>query len=252
MSLAKVLIPLFLFTLIPCSANAGVYYKAIIQSNMDSDQRIEETYISGTKMKTLIDGEHGWLVDLAEGKMWDYDLKRGTYYVISFPEINRELDAFKKGVNQMDDLPDNEIAELLEGETVRQNPKTPEVNGEWKTTKKKKEINGQNCFLIQVDLSKNHYQHLWVTDDLPFVEEVRYFWSAFYRNVFGKLNAFPELKQQYQILSELPGFTMEKVTRIEAFQDQYYEEIEKVQVIEEKQFKESVFLLPPSLSEIKE
>lgn len=251
---------LFVFGTGSGRAWAGVYYETEIRSNLDSAVHIEKTFISGTRMKTLVDDSHGWLVDLKAGKLWDYDLEAGTYYEISLNDMGKELDAVKSQIEVMTELyhSDDEMKRLkaldaeepdFEKTLLGKTPDKPFVPV-LKKVKKKKKFLEYECSLYQVDLSDTHQQEIWVTSQIPFREEVTHFWNAFYRYAGTPLTQFPELKHHFELMSRLEGFILFRKTQIRSGSVFSYEEEETVLRLEEKNFSMEIFELPKNLKKV--
>ncbi|MBI4971431.1 MAG: hypothetical protein HZC17_06295 [Candidatus Omnitrophica bacterium] len=234
MNLVKLLIlsPACYFFL-ATSCWAGVYFESEIHSNLDPDIHKSQTFISGTKMKTLIDDSYGWIIDLSSGKLIDYDLSNKTYYEISLTDMSKEWEAIgvkMKSVESQNKQQENVFVPVL------------------KRVKKTKKIMGYDTSLVQVDLNQTESQDLWVTKQIPSTEEVLNFWRAFYRYSSSPLKQFEPLKRHFEIMSKLDAFVVLRKTQIHppgvvgAF-----EEEEQVTKVEDRNFAADFFELPKDL-----
>lgn len=212
---------------------AGVYFESETHSNIEPDVRKTQTFISGTKMKTLIDGYYGWVIDLQNGKLIDYDLHEKTYYEMSLTDMSKEWETMG--------------GKMSSKEADGKEPEQPFVPA-MKKIKKKKKIMDYECELLQVNISPNENQDLWVTKQIPFTEEVLHFWRAFYRYSSSPLKQFGPLKQHFEIMSKLDSFVMSRVTKIHADgAPGAFEEEEIVVKVEGRNIGNDVFELPKDL-----
>ncbi|MBI4397988.1 MAG: DUF4412 domain-containing protein [Candidatus Omnitrophica bacterium] len=118
-----------------------------------------------------------------------------------------------------------------------------------KKVRKKNQVLGFNCRLVELDMSPIEKQQLWVTDEIPFTEEARNFWNAWYRRAGTSLQKFLPLQSHYQALSSMQGFPLERSCQIRADKNSYWEE-EKVTLIEERNISEDLFRLPAGMRKV--
>ncbi len=257
----KLITTVIIIILCPGLSYGDIYYKTEIQSSFETDKRIEETFISGTKMKTLINGTYGWLIDLKEGTILDYDLKEGTYTELTIEKFKENLNSLGEDMLGMSELYQNE-EDLVEEKKVLEKTSGPvdsapigklmsrDFQPLLKKVRKKKEINGEECYLINVDISRTQQQEMWVTEDLPYTQEVINFWKAFYRLSSDTLKSFPELKNHFQVLSQIDGFVMSRNITMQMGVDQTYKESELVKEVSQQSFDEDMFVLPKNLRKV--
>ena len=249
------------------SAWAGVYFESEIHSSIDPEIQKTQTYISGAKMKALINGTHGYLIDLKVGKLWDFDLENKTYYTISLDQMGKEFNSIgskMKIFSEMSTPPtaaEKELAKDLAddpdeinqfGDSTLPLGKEMENNFEpvLKKVKKKSKILGYDCYLVQVDLSSSERQEFWVTNQIPFTQEVLNFWKAFYRFSSQPINQFDPLKKHFDVMARLDGFVLYRKLRIQSGGGSPFEEVEAVRLVEDRRMDDDVFDLPKDLKAI--
>jgi len=248
------------------SALAGVYFESEIHSNIDSDVQRSQTFISGTKMKNLINETYGWIVDLKKGKIFNFDLNDGTYYETSLDQMSEEFDALGAKVKIFSQLfvgraEDEQIAKALKDhpeELDTFGDSKPPLGKEddtqfqpvLKKIKKKKKVLNYECSLVRIDMGPNETQEFWITSQIPSAQEVLNFWKAYYRFSSDSLTKFTPLKNQFQAMALLDGFVLSRKTHIRSGQDTSFEEEENVVVVQDQQFSDDVFELPKDMTRI--
>ena len=231
--LKSILFSALIFLVLSSQLWAGVYFESETHSNIEPEVRKTQTFVSGTKMKTMIDGYYGWVIDLSAGKLIDYDLREKTFYEISLVDMSKEWEEIG--------------AKMSSREGENKEPEQPLIP-EMIKVKKKKKILDYECSLLQVNMSPSEKQDLWVTSQIPFTEEVLHFWRAFYRSSSSALKEFGPLKQHFELMSKLDSFVMSRTTKIQApGLPGAFEEEEVVVKIESRNIGNDVFELPKDL-----
>lgn len=246
--------------------SAGVYFESEIHSSIDPEVQKSETFVSGAKMKNVINDSYGWMIDLKEGKILDFDLKSGTYYELSLEQMSEELDAVGVQAKIFSQLfvgskGDEQIAKELEDDPDELNafgkskpPMGKEIDQPFepflKKVKKKKKILDYDCSLVQVDMAPNERQEFWITNQISYGQEVLNFWKAFYRLSSTSIKKFDPLKKQFKVMSMMDGFVLNRKTQIQAGTRGSFEEEEKVVFVEDRQISDKVFELPQDIKKI--
>ncbi|GEM_PF-3553318 len=261
---SKIIIILFFFIFLFVAQNlwAGVYFESEMRNSMDSEVQKTRTFISGTKIKILIDEAYGWIIDLKTSKLIDFDLQNKTFHETSIADMSDELDvigakmkiftemrqptdADKRLADELEDTP-NELTQFGNSEPPLGKEQEQPFQPILKKVKKKNILLGYKCYLVQIDLSPTERQQLWVSDQIPFAEEALNFWKAFYRNSSFSLKNFLPLKSHFEIMSRLEGFPLSRKAEIKAGGDPYVEE-ETVTLIEDRNIADDIFSLPPDV-----
>lgn len=158
--------------------------------------------VKGDRKVTTTD-QTGQIIDLAEEKIYDLDLKRKTYKVTTFADVRRQMEEAKKKAE--------EEARKAEAETKAEpappaerdpNAKEMEVDFEVKNTGQKKAVNGfdseQSIMTITVrEKDKTLEQSgglvltsdIWLTPSIPALNEVAEFDIRYAQKLYGPMIA---------------------------------------------------------------
>ena len=203
-----------LFCLVPQFCFAGVYYESEIHSSIDSAVQHVKTYVSGTQMKTLVDDKQGWIINLKDQKLVDFNLENHSSSETSLRQFSSDIDPLGMGIE-----------------------KHPQ--GVLRKMGKRRKLLGCRANGFKFFLGPHSYEELWVTQELPFTQEVTNFWKAFYRSQAMELEQFLGLKSRFELLSKIEGFVLDRKTIMENFWEE-----EKVLKVEERDIPAQVFNPP--------
>ncbi len=150
--------------------------------------------VKGNRMMTTTGDSTAQIVDLSEEKVYDLDLKKKSYTVMTFAEIRRQLEEARKKAEA------EASKEAGKDEPARQDPnaKQLEVDFEVKNTGEKKDINGfsttQSVMTVTVREKGKTLQQgggmvltsdMWMTPSLPAMQEISDFHVKYAQQLYG-------------------------------------------------------------------
>ena len=154
--------------------------------------------VKGDRMVTTSD-QTGQIVDLAEEKIYDLDLRRKTYRVITFADIRRQMEEARKKAQEEASKAPPEEKPPAQAE-ADPNAKEFEVDFEVKNTGQKKAINGfdteQAVMTITIrEKGKTLEQSgglvltndIWLTPAIPAMKEVVDFQIRYAQKLYGPM-----------------------------------------------------------------
>jgi len=159
--------------------------------------------VKGNRMMTTSGDSTAQIVDLSEEKIYDLDLKKKSYKVMTFAEIRRQMEEARK---RAEEEAKKEQAEPSGGkaEPAQQDPnaKQMDVDFEVKNTGEKKDINGfsttQSIMTITVREKGKTLQQsggmvltsdIWLTPSIPAMKEVADFNLKYAQQLYGPMIA---------------------------------------------------------------
>lgn len=154
--------------------------------------------VKGDRMVTTSD-QTGQIIDLAEEKIYDLDLKKKTYRVMTFADIRRQMEEAKKRAEEEAKKAQAEEPAAAPPEKDP-NAKELEIDFEVKNTGQKKAINGfdteQAVMIITVrEKGKTLEQSgglvmnsdIWLTPSIPAMKEVADFNLKYAQKLYGPM-----------------------------------------------------------------
>jgi hypothetical protein len=159
--------------------------------------------VKGDRMVTLNGDSTGQIIDLAEEKIYDLDLKKKTYKVTTFADLRREMEeAEKKAAEEARNEQADADSSSKADEPAERDPdaKEMEVDFDVKETGEKKEINGfsttQSIMTITVREKGKTLQEsggmvvtsdMWLTPSVPAMKEVADFHMKYAQKLYGPM-----------------------------------------------------------------
>lgn len=152
------------------------------------------TAVKGNRMMTTSGDNTGQIIDLAEEKVYNLDLRKKSYTVITFADMRRQMEEAQKRAT--DEAKKEQPAE------ARQDPnaKQYDVDFEVKNTGEKKDVNGfstsQSIMTITVREKGKTLQQsggvvlttdMWMTPAIPAMKEVSDFRMKYFEKVYGSM-----------------------------------------------------------------
>lgn len=150
------------------------------------------TAVKGNRMMTTFGDSTGQIIDLAEEKVYDLDLKKKSYKVTTFAELRRQMEEAKKRAE--------EEAKKEQPQQAQQDPnaKQYDIDFDIKNTGEKKDVNGfstsQSIMTITIrEKGKTLEQSggmvltsdMWMTPAIPALKEVAEFRTKYFEKVYG-------------------------------------------------------------------
>ncbi len=152
--------------------------------------------LKGNRMMTTTGDSGGQIIDLAEEKVYNLDLKKRSYTVVTFAQLRQQMEEARKRAQE-------ESAKNPEADKPAQrdpNAKEVEVDFDVKTTGEKKDINGfattQSIMTITVREKGKTLQQgggmvltsdIWLTPSIPAMREVADFHMKYAQAVYGPM-----------------------------------------------------------------
>ena len=152
--------------------------------------------LKGNRMMTTTGDSGGQIIDLAEEKVYNLDLKKKSYRVVTFAELRQQMEEARKRAQE-------EAAKAPEADKPAQrdpNAKEVEVDFDVKNTGEKKDINGfattQSIMTITVREKGKTLQQgggmvltsdIWLTPSIPAMKEVADFHMKYAQKLFGPM-----------------------------------------------------------------
>lgn len=171
--------------------------------------------VKGDRKLTMNDTT-GQIVDLAEEKIYDIDVKKKQYSVMTFADLRRRMEEAKKKAEE-----DAKKAEASGDKDVPQrdpNAKEYEVDFEVKNTSEKKDINGfattQSIMTITVREKGKTLQEsggivltsdLWMTPSIPAMKEISEFDLKYAQKLFGPMMTGASPQEMAQAMAMYPA-----------------------------------------------
>lgn len=152
--------------------------------------------LKGNRMMTTTGDSGGQIIDLAEEKVYDLDLKKKSYTVVTFAQLRQQMEEARKRAQE-------EAAKNPEADKPAQrdpNAKEVEVDFDVKNTGEKKDINGfattQSIMTITVREKGKTLQQgggmvltsdIWLTPSIPAMREVADFQMKYAQALYGPM-----------------------------------------------------------------
>ena len=152
--------------------------------------------LKGNRMMTTTGDSGGQIIDLTEEKIYNLDLKKKSYTVVTFAQLRQQMDDARKRAQE-------EAAKNPEADKPAQrdpNAKEVEVDFDVKNTGEKKDINGfattQSIMTITVREKGKTLQQaggmvltsdIWLTPTIPAMREVADFHMKYAQKLFGPM-----------------------------------------------------------------
>lgn len=152
--------------------------------------------LKGNRMMTTSGDSTGQIIDLAEEKVYNLDLKKKSYSVVTFAELRRQMEEARKRAQE-------EAAKNPEADKPAErdpNAKEVEVDFDVKNTGEKKDINGfattQSIMTITVREKGKTLQQgggmvltsdIWLTPSIPAMKEVADFHMKYAQKLYGPM-----------------------------------------------------------------
>jgi hypothetical protein len=161
--------------------------------------------IKGNRMLTTSGDNTGQIVDLAEEKIYDLDLKKKTYKVTTFADVRREMEEARKRAEEEARKEQAEAKKESSNEKAEPaqrdpNAKEMDVDFEVKNTGQKKDINGfsttQSIMTITVREKGKTLQQsggmvltsdMWLTPSIPALKEIADFNLKYAQKLYGPM-----------------------------------------------------------------
>jgi hypothetical protein len=152
--------------------------------------------VKGDRMLTVSGESTSQIIDLAEEKIYDIDLKKKSYKVTTFADLRRQIEEARKKAQE--EAGKAQAAEKAEPAAQDPNAKQMDVDFEVKNTGEKKDINGfsttQSIMTITVREKGKTLQQsggmvltsdMWMTPSMPAMKEVAEFHLKYAQKLFG-------------------------------------------------------------------
>lgn len=152
--------------------------------------------LKGDRMMTTTGDSGGQIIDLAEEKVYNLDLKKKSYTVVTFAQLRQQMEDARKRAQE-------EAAKNPEADKPAQrdpNAKEVEVDFDVKNTGEKKDINGfattQSIMTITVREKGKTLQQgggmvltsdIWLTPSIPAMKEVADFHLKYAQKLYGPM-----------------------------------------------------------------
>jgi len=152
--------------------------------------------LKGDRMMTTTGDSGGQIIDLAEEKVYNLDLKKKSYTVVTFAQLRQQMEEARKRAQE-------EAAKNPEADKPAQrdpNAKEVEVDFDVKNTGEKKDINGfattQSIMTITVREKGKTLQQgggmvltsdIWLTPSIPAMKEVADFHMKYAQKLYGPM-----------------------------------------------------------------
>ena len=152
--------------------------------------------LKGDRMMTTTGDSGGQIIDLAEEKVYNLDLKKKSYTVVTFAQLRQQMEEARKRAQE-------EAAKNPEADKPAQrdpNAKEVEVDFDVKNTGEKKDINGfattQSIMTITVREKGKTLQQaggmvltsdIWLTPSIPAMKEVADFHLKYAQKLYGPM-----------------------------------------------------------------
>lgn len=152
--------------------------------------------LKGDRMMTTTGDSGGQIIDLAEEKVYNLDLKKKSYTVVTFAQLRQQMEESRKRAQE-------EAAKNPEADKPAQrdpNAKEVEVDFDVKNTGEKKDINGfattQSIMTITVREKGKTLQQgggmvltsdIWLTPSIPAMKEVADFHMKYAQKLYGPM-----------------------------------------------------------------
>jgi hypothetical protein len=161
--------------------------------------------IKGGRMLTTTGDNTGQIIDLAEEKIYDLDLKKKSYKVTTFAELRRQMEEARKRAEEEARKEEQEAKKESaneKAEPARQDPnaKQMEVDFDVKNTGAKKDINGfsttQSIMTITVREKGKTLKEsggmvltsdMWLTPSIPALKEIADFHMKYAQKLYGPM-----------------------------------------------------------------
>jgi hypothetical protein len=158
--------------------------------------------IKGNRMLTTTGDSAGQIIDLSEEKIYDLDLKKKSYRVMTFAEIRRQMEEARKRAEEEAKQEATKEAPAGKAEPEKQDPdaKQMDVDFDVKNTGAKKDINGfsttQSIMTITVREKGKTLQQsggmvltsdIWLTPSIPAMKEVTDFHMKYAEKLYGPM-----------------------------------------------------------------
>lgn len=156
---------------------------------------------------------NGRIIDLAEEKVYDLDLKRKEYKVTTFAELRKQWqDAQAKAEKDVKSTPGEQPAD------PKQSGKQYEVSASVKETGEKKQIAGQNTHEVVLTITLHEkgktleeggglemINHLWLAPKITALDEITQFDMKFTAAIYGNMMAGADPAQFAMLMSQYPS-----------------------------------------------
>ncbi|MEQ1728291.1 MAG: hypothetical protein ABL982_07900 [Vicinamibacterales bacterium] len=152
--------------------------------------------LKGNRMMTTTGDSGGQIIDLTEEKIYNLDLKKKSYTVVTFAELRQQMEEARKRAQE-------EAAKAPEADKPAQrdpNAKEVDVDFDVKNTGEKKDINGfattQSIMTITVREKGKTLQQgggmvltsdIWLTPTIPAMREVADFHMKYAQKLYGPM-----------------------------------------------------------------
>jgi hypothetical protein len=153
--------------------------------------------VKGNRMITMNDST-GQIIDLSEEKIYDIDVKKKSYRVITFADLRRQMEEARKKAEE--EARKEQPAEKAEPAKQDPDAKQMDVDFEVKNTGEKKDINGfsttQSIMTITVREKGKTLQQsgglvlasdMWMTPSIPAMKEVGEFHMKYAQKLYGPM-----------------------------------------------------------------
>lgn len=155
--------------------------------------------LKGNRMMTTTGDSGGQIIDLTEEKIYNLDLKKKSYTVVTFAELRRQMDEARKRA-QEEAAKNPEAAKTDKPAQRDPNAKEVEVDFDVKNTGEKKDINGfattQSIMTITVREKGKTLQQagglvlssdIWLTPGIAAMKEVADFHMKYAQKLYGPM-----------------------------------------------------------------
>jgi hypothetical protein len=179
------------------------------------DGIVSTTAVSGDRKLTLNDNT-GQIVDLAEEKIYELDVKKKTYTVTTFDELRQRMKEAQARAEE-----EARKAEKQTGETAQQEQsgKEMEVDFDLKETGQQKAIAGHDTREVVMTVTVREKgktldesggivltSNMWLAPDVPSMKEMAEFDRRYFEKLYGPLDSAVSAEQMATVLAMYPWF----------------------------------------------
>lgn len=154
--------------------------------------------VKGNRMLTTTGDSSAQIVDLAEEKIYDLDLKKKSYKVTTFADLRRQMEESRRKAEE--EAKKEQASQKEQPQERDPNAKEVEIDFDVKNTGEKKEINGfstsQAIMTIAVREKGKTLQEsgglvltsdMWMTPSVPAMKEVADFHAKYAQKLYGPM-----------------------------------------------------------------
>ncbi len=169
---------------------------------------INTVAVKGDRKMTVNDTS-GDIVDLAEQKIYELDMKKKTYAVVTFDEMRHRLQEAQE-----------KAAKMSKDEPKREQPaeKQMEVEFSLNESGQKKEINGYSCREVVMTITTHEKgktleqaggmvmtSHIWLAPAIPATREIAQFDKRYWEALRGPMGFGADMQQMAMMAAMYPG-----------------------------------------------